>query len=61
MDLSKTYEKIPRKDLFEVLMHELKIDKSTPKCLLHMYTNIKASVCVNRIFAQVFPMHKGVR
>ena len=42
-------------------MHELKIDKSTLKCLMRMYTNIKASVCVNGAQAQAFPMHEGVR
>ena len=42
-------------------MHELKIDKSTLKCLMRMYTNIKASVCVNGTYAQAFPMHEGVR
>ena len=47
MDLTKAYEKIPQKNLFEVFMHELKIDKSTLKCLMHMYTNIKASVCMS--------------
>ena len=61
MDLTKAYDKIPRKNLFEVLMYELKIDKSTLKCLMRMYTNIKASVCVNGTYAQVFPMHEGVR
>ena len=41
-------------------MHELKIDKSTLKCLMHMYTNIKSSVCINGTYAQDFPMHEGV-
>ena len=41
-------------------MHELKIDKSTLKCLMHMYTNIKASVYVNGTYDQVFTLHKGV-
>ena len=51
MDLTKAYDKIPRKNLFEALMHELKIEKSTLKCLMCMYTNIKASVCVNGTYA----------
>ena len=61
MDLRKAYDKIPQKNLFEVLMHELKIAKSTLKCIMHIYTNIKASVCVNRTYAQAFPMHEGLR
>ena len=61
MDLTRVYNKIPRKNLFEVLMHELKIDKSTLKCLMRMHTNIKVSVCVNGTYAEAFPMHEGVR
>ena len=60
MDLTKAYDKIPPKNLFEVLIHELKINKSILKCLICMYTNIKASVCVNGTYAQAFLMHKGV-
>ena len=41
-------------------MHELKMDKSTLKYLMHMYTNLKAPVSVNRTYAQAFPMHEGV-
>ena len=61
VDLTKAYDKIPQKNLFEVLMHELKIDKSILKCLMHMYTNIKASVCVIGTYGQAFTMHEGLR
>ena len=41
-------------------MHELKIDKSILKCLMRMYTNIKASVYVNGTYIQAFTMNDGV-
>ena len=52
--------KIPQNHLFEVLIHELRIDISILKCLMHMFTNIKISVCVNETYAQAFTMHEGV-
>ena len=42
-------------------MHELKIDRSTLKCLMRMYANIRASLYVNGTYYQAFSMHEGVR
>ena len=47
MDLQKAYDKIPRKHLFEVLLHELNIDASILKYLMRMYIEIKAFVYIN--------------
>ena len=44
-----------------MLMHELQIKDSTLKCIMRMYTDIKAQVCVNGNLAAPFAMNEGVR
>ena len=44
-----------------MLLNELKVSKSNLKLLMRMYTDIKASVCVNYQFSEPFMMYEGVR
>ena len=61
VDLTKAYDKIPRRNLFHVLLNELGICESNLKLLMRMYSDIKASVCINGEYAEPFYMHEGVR
>ena len=61
VDLQKAYDKIPRGNLFNVLLNELQVSESNLKCLMRMYSEIRAAVCVEGKYAEDFAMHEGVR
>ena len=44
-----------------MLLNELQVSKSNLKLLMRMYTDIKASICVNSQISEPFMMHEGVR
>ena len=47
--------------LSNVLLNELQVSKSNLKLLIGMYTDIKASICINYQFYEPLIMHEGVR
>ena len=61
MDMQKTYDKILCKILLNVLLNEIKVSKSNLKLLLHIYTYVRVSVCINCQFVEPLEIHQGVR
>ena len=50
---------MPQKNKFEVLIHELNIEKSILKCLMHMYTCLrmpKWALFISKLFATCWEM-----